>query len=43
MRSLRERVWQVRERFCFDTHVPALVGFFRQVIAQAGLADRRPA
>jgi len=43
MRGLRERVWQVRERFCFDTHVPALVDFFRQVIAQAGPADRRPA
>lgn len=41
MRGLRERMWQQRDYFSFDHHVPALVGFFRQVIAQAGSADRR--
>lgn len=36
MGALRERVWQLRERFSFDSHVPALAGFFREVIAQGG-------
>lgn len=40
MQGLRERMWQQREQFSFDHHVPALTGFFRQVIAQAGQADR---
>ncbi len=31
----RDNVWRQRERFAFDTHVPALLGFFRDVIAQA--------
>jgi hypothetical protein len=35
MRGLRERMWAQRAQFCFDTHVPALVAFFRQVIANA--------
>jgi glycosyltransferase involved in cell wall biosynthesis len=40
MRGLRERMWAQREQFCFDTHVPALVAFFRQVIATAGSGPR---
>jgi hypothetical protein len=32
MEELREKVWRRRELFAFDTHVPALVGFFREVI-----------
>jgi hypothetical protein len=33
-------MWAQREQFCFDTHVPALVAFFRQVIANAGSGPR---
>ena len=33
MQALRENVLRERERFSFDHHVPALTGFFRQVIA----------
>jgi hypothetical protein len=33
MDQLREQVWRQRFEFCFDTHVPALVQFFRTVIA----------
>jgi hypothetical protein len=40
MRGLRERMWAQREQFCFDTHVPALVAFFRLVIANAGSGPR---
>lgn len=40
MQRLRQRVWQVREHFCFDRHVPQLVEFFRQVIACAQPAVR---
>jgi hypothetical protein len=40
MQSLRARMWAQREQFCFDTHVPALVAFFRQVIADAGRGPR---
>jgi len=36
MGGLRQRVWEERERFSFDSHVPALLGFFRQVIAEGG-------
>ena len=36
MAALRESVWHQRGDFIFDTHVDALVAFFRQVIA-----DRR--
>lgn len=32
MERLRANVWRQREAFCFDTHVPALVGFFREVM-----------
>jgi hypothetical protein len=35
MQALRARMWAQRGQFCFDTHVPALVAFFRQVIANA--------
>ena len=40
MDALRARMWAHREQFCFDTHVPALVAFFRQVIANAGSGPR---
>jgi hypothetical protein len=40
MARLRERVWERRMAFCFDTHVPALLAFFRAVIEQAGAARR---
>jgi hypothetical protein len=40
MAHLREQVWRQRMQFCFDTHVPALVDFFREVIAQAEGATR---
>jgi hypothetical protein len=40
MDALRARMWAQREQFCFDTHVPALVAFFRQVIANAGSGPR---
>jgi hypothetical protein len=43
MRRLREKVWQARGRFCFDTHVPELVAFFRRVIAEARPGPRTPA
>jgi hypothetical protein len=43
MRRLREKVWQERGRFCFDTHVPELVAFFRRVIAEARPGPRTPA
>ncbi|MCC2957647.1 glycosyltransferase [Massilia sp. IC2-477] len=36
MAALRERVWQVRDQFCFDLHAPALVDFFERVIASCG-------
>jgi hypothetical protein len=35
MEGLRANVWRQREQFCFDAHVPELVGFFREVIAKA--------
>ncbi len=40
MAALRERVWQVRDGFCFDLHAPGLVDFFGRVIAQAGRQGR---
>lgn len=40
MAALRERVWQVRDGFCFDLHAPALVDFFGRVIAHAGRQGR---
>jgi glycosyltransferase involved in cell wall biosynthesis len=45
MAALRERVWAARMTFCFDSHAPALVGFFRDVIAgwRGALASAPPA
>lgn len=40
MAALRERVWQVRDGFCFDVHAPALVDFFGRVIAHADKQGR---
>jgi hypothetical protein len=40
MRCLRARAWDQRAAFSFDSHVPALVDFFRKVIVEAGRADR---
>jgi hypothetical protein len=43
MRRLRDRTWAQREQFCFDTHVPDLTTFFRNVIdatAKRGYALR---
>jgi hypothetical protein len=43
MAQLREQVWQQRFEFCFDTHVPALLAFFRTVIGQAAPGPRTAA
>ncbi|MFC0250421.1 glycosyltransferase [Massilia consociata] len=43
MAALRERVWQVRERFCFDTHAPGLVDYFERVLARFNDPGRAPA
>jgi len=40
MRRLRERVWAQREQFCFDSHVPALLDFFRRVMREARAGPR---
>jgi hypothetical protein len=40
MARLREQVWSQRFGFCFDTHVPALVDFFRTVIDKAAKGPR---
>lgn len=40
---LREQVWAQRMQFCFDTHVPALVDFFRTVIDGASKGPRAAA
>jgi hypothetical protein len=40
MESLRANVWRQRAQFAFDTHVPALLAFFREVMGQA--AVQRP-
>lgn len=40
MAATRERVLAARDVFCFDTHVPALVDFFRTVIASEGAGSR---
>ena len=42
MAALREHVWQVRGQFCFDTHAPALLGFFEKVIAAFHAGTRAP-
>jgi hypothetical protein len=36
MERLRANMWRQRGLFAFDTHVPALVAFFREVMRQAG-------
>lgn len=41
LQALRQRVWQQREHFCFDHHVPALLDFFRRVIAARATPGRR--
>jgi len=38
----RERVLAARGMFCFDSHVPALVDFFRRVLAGEEVGSRRP-
>jgi hypothetical protein len=40
LQRVRDRVWGQRDQFCFDTHVPALVAFFRRVIGEAGSGPR---
>ncbi|TFW31298.1 glycosyltransferase [Massilia horti] len=40
MGRLRARMWDQRCQFCFDNHVPALVAFFRKVVAGAGSGRR---
>jgi hypothetical protein len=40
--AMRLRVEASRGHFCFDTHVPALLAFFRRVIAQEGVGSRKP-
>jgi hypothetical protein len=40
MQRVRDRVWGQRDQFCFDTHVPALVAFFRTVIEAAANGPR---
>jgi hypothetical protein len=42
MGALRERVWQVRDQFCFDLHAPGLVDYFERVIASANKQGRAP-
>jgi hypothetical protein len=37
MESLRANVWRQRAQFAFDTHVPALLAFFREVMGQAAV------
>lgn len=41
MQSLRARVWQSRDQFTFDHHAPALIDFFRLVIASAAGSPAR--
>lgn len=40
--AMRARVDAQRERFCFDTHVPDLLAFFRRVIAMERVGSRAP-
>ncbi|WP_036168203.1 glycosyltransferase family 2 protein [Massilia sp. 9096] len=40
MAQLREQGWRRRMQFCFDTHAPALLAFFREVISRSGGARR---
>ncbi|HYD94997.1 MAG TPA: glycosyltransferase [Noviherbaspirillum sp.] len=39
MQAIRDRVWQQRDVFTFDYHVPRLVDFFREVIVSC--SDRK--
>jgi hypothetical protein len=41
MERLRASVWRQRGLFAFDTHVPALVAFFRQVMKTPAMDNRR--
>jgi hypothetical protein len=43
MSLLREQVWSQRFEFCFDTHVPRLVDFFRTVMSGAAKGPREAA
>jgi hypothetical protein len=43
MGAVREQVWQQRFEFCFDTHVPVLVDFFRAVMESATPGPRTAA
>ncbi|MGZ5199180.1 MAG: glycosyltransferase family 2 protein [Telluria sp.] len=43
MAALREQVWSQRFEFCFDTHVPRLVEFFRTVIGRGATGPRERA
>jgi hypothetical protein len=40
MQRVRDRVWGQRDQFCFDTHVPELVAFFKRVIGEAADGPR---
>ena len=37
--ALREKTWARRETFMFDTHVPALIAFFRKAIHAKAIAE----
>jgi hypothetical protein len=41
LQIIRERVWQQRDVFTFDYHVPKLVDFFRGVIGSASSKTER--
>lgn len=41
MAQLRAQVWSQRQQFCFEYHAPALLSFFRQVIASAEAGPRQ--
>ena len=43
MRRLRAQAWDRRMAFCFDSHAPDLLDFFRRVIAGATRGPRRAA
>jgi hypothetical protein len=41
LEAVRASVWQHRDQFTFDNHVPALIDYFRQVIQAHGLHKQR--
>jgi hypothetical protein len=41
LQIIRDRVWQQRDLFTFDYHVPKLVDFFRGVIGSASSKTER--